>query len=87
MSHAWQHLPVEDLRVRRTFDAQDTGQSALGPRQRMINQNEVARHLRLEFGNDGSARRHADRLNSLKRRGFDSAPLINLVEDFSDDVE
>jgi hypothetical protein len=49
MAPAGLHFPLEDFRVRRTFRMQDANQAALRARERMIDENVIARHVELEF--------------------------------------
>src|SRR3954453_24172218 len=80
-------LAVVDLGVGRTFDMQDTDQSALEPRQRVVDQDVVSRHIELEFGNDSSARRHCHRLNALQWLAEHATQIVNSIEHFPDHVE
>lgn len=53
----------------------------------MVDQRVVARHLRLQVGDDRPAGRHRDRLNPLQRRTGDAAEQVHLVHDLSDHVK
>ena len=46
-------LTVKNFWVGRTFDLQDANQPPFGARQSVIDQDVVARHLQLEFRDDG----------------------------------
>ena len=70
MTHASHHLPIIDVWIGWSFDVQNTHQSLLGSRKRMIDQCVVAGNLQFEFDDGCAARRDAYRLNALKRRAF-----------------
>jgi hypothetical protein len=78
MPHAGHHLPIVDVGVRRTLDAQDPDEAAFEPRQGVINNGVVARHFRFELDNDGTARRDAHSLDALTDRNFSDGPQADI---------
>ena len=87
MTHATHHLPIIDVWIGWSLDMQNTHQSFLGSRQRMVNQRVVTGNLQLEFDDGGAARRDAYRLDALKRWAFQAAKKVDPVENFSDDMK
>ena len=57
---------VENFRVWWPFDMQHAGQTALGARQGMIDQHVIARHIDLEFRDDGTTCRNRDGLHTAQ---------------------
>lgn len=58
-------LAVEDFRVWLPFDAQNSNESPLRTRQRVIDERIVAGHIDLELGDDGAAGGDRDGLDTL----------------------
>src|SRR3954447_3793158 len=80
-------LAVINFGVGGAFDVQDSDQSTLEPRQRMIDQDVVSRHVQFEFCDNRAAWRHCHGLNTLQRLAEHTAEIIDLVEHFADDME
>ena len=67
MPAAGHDFTIIDFRICRSFDMQDSNQSALEPRKGVIDQNVVTRDFEFEFGDNGPAWRHRDRLDAFQR--------------------
>src|SRR5690348_4032110 len=80
-------LAVEDFRLRRTVGDENADKPALHPRQRMVDEGVAARDLEREFGDRGTTRRDAGRLDAAERLRLRPAQAVDLVEDRADDVE
>ena len=65
MPHSGLYLAVENFRIWLPFDAQHANETPLRPSQRVIDEGIVARHIDLEFGDDGAAGGHRYRLDAL----------------------
>src|SRR4051794_14030615 len=80
-------LAVIDFGIGCAFDVQDSNQSTLEPRQRVIDQDVVSRHVEFEFSDNRAAGRHCYGLNTLQWLAEHAAEVIDLVEHFADDME
>src|ERR1043166_3027046 len=80
-------LTIEDFPVGGPFDMQDADQTPLGAREGVIDQDIVARHIQLEFRDDGAARRHNDGLYAAQWLAQDAAKIVDAIENLTDHVE
>jgi len=76
---------LKDLRIRRSFDLEESNGALLQPAEAVIDENISPRNLRLEFDHGRSARRHQGRLHIAQSLG---RPFrMDLVKNFADDME
>src|SRR5689334_4046291 len=80
------YLAVEDFRIWLPLDVEDTDESPLGPRQRVIDEGIVAGEVHLEFGDDGAAGGDCHGLDSLERVARHATEIVDLVEYLADDM-
>jgi len=87
MPHSRLYLAVENFRVWLPFDVQDTDESSLSPRQRVIDEGIVAGEINLKLSDDRATCGDRYSLDAPQRLGNRAAKIVDLVEYLSDNVE
>ena len=87
MSHARHHGAAVDISIGSALDDEKARKPSFHAGKCVINDRVISWHMKLELGDHSTTRRHCDGLDPFQRRIGETAEIVDLVEDLTDDME